>query len=135
MPFANHRSLIAGLLQDFRESLLVTIEGIPVVTKAIDMAVLAGQHHRPRWPTNGIGAKGVVKANPLIGQAVNMGSFDDSGPISTHRGRSMVITVNKQNIRRASVFRTSWQANQQEQGGERGFHLPKVANSSAYSLR
>ena len=114
---------------------MVTIESIPIVAKAVDVAVFAGQYHRTGWTANGIGTKCVVKANALACQAVNMGSFDDFGPISTHRGRSVIIAINEQNVWRPGSFSASGQTHEEEQGGELEFHSPKVANLLIESLR
>ena len=43
MPFANHGRLVAGLLEQFRECLLVAVEGACIIRKAVFVAELTGK--------------------------------------------------------------------------------------------
>ncbi len=46
VPLADHRRLVAGLLQELRERDLGAVEHVGVVAHAVQVAVLAGQDHR-----------------------------------------------------------------------------------------
>ena len=44
MPFANHGRLVAGLLEQFRECLLVAIKGACIIRKTVFVAELTGKY-------------------------------------------------------------------------------------------
>ena len=72
MPFSDESGLVAALLQELREGLLVTIEHMVVFEEAIQMGVLAGLDNGPAGPAQGVGDEAVVKPDPFAGYPVEV---------------------------------------------------------------
>ena len=77
MPFPHQSRLIAGLLQQFGEGGLRSVEAFPVAAEPVDVAVLAGQDVGAGRAADGIGAKGIQKHRALFGESIDVGSLID----------------------------------------------------------
>ena len=75
MPLAEHRGLVTRSLQEFREGLLRSIKVIPVVHKAVLVAVLAGNDDSPAGTADGIRAKTFMKNHSLRCQSIDVGGW------------------------------------------------------------
>jgi len=71
--------------------LLGVVELEPVVDHAVDVAVLAGQYHRPAGGADGIGHETVVKQYAFFCQAVDVGRLVDLGSVGADRVRGMIV--------------------------------------------
>ena len=87
--------------ENFRENLLVPVEGVPVIHKAIFMAVLTAHDDGARGPANGVGAEGILKEHAVVGKFVDFGGrvyrFEPA-IISAYGVRGMVIGEEKDDI-------------------------------------
>ena len=87
--------------ENFRENLLVPVEGVPVIHKAIFMAVLTAHDDGARGPANGVGAEGVLKEHAVVGELVDFGSWVyrfEPAIVSAYGVRSMVVGEEKDDI-------------------------------------
>ena len=71
MPLANESGLVSGLLEEFRKRNLRAVKAFAVASKAVDVAVLAGENTGPRGTADGIGAEGIDEESPLLREAVD----------------------------------------------------------------
>ena len=71
VPFSDHGRGVPGLLQQFGEGLLRSVKFVED-WGAVEVAVLAGEHRRPRRGRDGVGGKAVVEHHSVLGQAVHV---------------------------------------------------------------
>lgn len=88
MRLAKNRSLIAGILQKLGKRLLIPIERIPIVHKAVLMAVLPGLNHRAAGPADGVGAEAVFENHSLRRDLVDVWR-------GVHRLEPTVVSANR----------------------------------------
>ena len=114
MPFADHRRLVPGLLQQFWHRLLGTIEtAAGIVVKAIHVAVFAGQHTSAAWPADRVGNQGAIKNHPLAGQPVDVRRLVELPGVAICANGliSMIVRKDKKNI---GLARGSGQSRQRQ---------------------
>jgi hypothetical protein len=102
MNFSDHRGLVAVLLQDFLELLLVVVEFGVVVAFAVLMTVLAGEQGRSRRSADGVADISPVESHALIGDAINVRrqvEIAESTTVGTDRLIGMVIGIEPKNVR------------------------------------
>jgi hypothetical protein len=73
MPFADHRGLVAGLLQQFWKSLLIPVKHNAVSEKTIQVVIFSGLDNGPTGTTYRIGHVAAGKPHALVGQSVHIG--------------------------------------------------------------
>ena len=69
------------------------------------MTVFAGEKYRPARSTYGISHKGAIELDPFLGQAINIGGWDQLAAIGAYRVFGMVISHYEQDVGRGSSFR------------------------------
>ena len=69
MPLAYDGSLVF-VLNEFRESLLATVESTFVVGESVGMTMFSGKKTSPGRSADGIGDKTIVETNSLVSDAV-----------------------------------------------------------------
>ena len=77
MTFAINCGLVSRFLQELWKSLLVPVEGIPVIHEAVFVAVFTRLNHRSTWTANGIGAEAVYKEHALLCELIDSGGGVD----------------------------------------------------------
>ena len=100
VPFAHNCSLIPGLLQQFGEGELRTVEAGAVVDEAIGMAMLAREHTGAAGATDGVGYEAVGEAYALIGYAVNVGRFNVTLVVGTDGLVRVVVAHDEEDVHR-----------------------------------
>ena len=91
VPLADHRRLVTGVVQQFGEGLLVTVEGARIVREAVHMAVLAREDAGPRGTRDGVGDVAVLEEHALTRQTVEVGGFDQQAAVTAHGLRGVVV--------------------------------------------
>ena len=77
MPLADERGLVAALLQELREGLLIAVEDVMVLQEAVEVGVFAGLDDGPAGSAEGVGDEAIVEADALGGYAVEVRSGSD----------------------------------------------------------
>lgn len=98
MPFSDNGRLVTGSLEQLGHRLLVGIELIAVATKAVQVTVLAGENHGPRWPADGVGDEAAVESHAFVGQPVDIGRLVAIAPVAAHRLIGVVIAHDKEDV-------------------------------------
>ena len=102
MALAIDGGLVAGLLEELREGLLVPVEGVAVVHEPVLVAVLARLDDGPAGSAYGVRAETVLKEHALGGELVYVGRGVDGleptvvGPDGVRR---VVVREDEQNVR------------------------------------
>ena len=104
MPFAHNGRLIAGLLKQFRESLLISVKRAGIVGEPVLVAELSGQYTGTRRSRQRVHCIAIVKTNSLSRYTVHIRSPDKIPSIARHGLRRMVICHNKNNVGTLRVF-------------------------------
>ena len=105
VPLPNDCRLITRLLQKLWERRLPAVEGAVIVTKAIAVAVFAGEDHRPRGAADGVGAETVLEQRALAGKPVDVRRFDQLRAVGRDGGRGMVVGKDEQDVRAGGGLR------------------------------
>jgi len=100
VPFADHRRLITGSLQQFREGLLTAVKFFIKRPDTVEMIVFTCEDDRPARRANRVGAKTVFKAHAFIGYSVDVWCRIYFTPVTADGMGCMVVRHDKQNIRR-----------------------------------
>ena len=69
--FAINRGLVARLLEQLWEGLLVPVKGVAVIHEAILMAMLTGHNNRSTRATDRVRTKTLLKQHSLIRKLIN----------------------------------------------------------------
>ena len=99
MPFANHRRLIAGFLQQFGERLLSPIKLVAVDEKPVEVRVLAGLDHGAHGAADAVRHIAMREQHALASQTVNVWSLIDLRPIRSNRLVSVIVREDEQDVR------------------------------------
>ena len=91
VPLADHRRLVAGVVQQLGERLLVAVERARIVREAVHMAVLAREDAGPRGSRNGIGDVAALEEHAFARQTVEVGGFDQQAAVTAHGLRGVVV--------------------------------------------
>ena len=121
VPFADDRRLVAGFLQQFRESHLGRVEpAVGVVVKAVEVVVLPRQHARPAGPADGIGHQAAVEPHALPGQPVDVRRLVELARVTVGADRLIGMVIREDEHDVGFVGRRSERPQQQpaEQGAQ-----------------
>ena len=101
VPLPDHRGLVPGSLQHLIERRLRHVERIPrpVVDLAVDVAVLAGEHHRAAGGTDRIGAEAVQEDRAFISDPVDVRSLIDARAVGRDGLSGVVVGENEDDVR------------------------------------
>ena len=103
VPFADQRRLIAGLLQQFRESLLRPVKlAMGIVIKPVLMAMLSRNHTGTARTAQRIGHKAVRKQDSVPGDPVQVRCMCIARVIAAHHLCRMVIGHDIHDVKRLS---------------------------------
>ena len=72
MPFPEDGSAVSILSEEFREGLLITVELVPVVHKAIVMAMLACEDDGTAWSADRVGAEALFEKHALGSELIDI---------------------------------------------------------------
>ena len=98
VPLADDRRLVAGLLHELRERRLAAVKRAVVVGKAIQVAVLAGEDHRPRRAADRVGAEAIAKESAFPRDPIDVGRVDQLRAIGGDGGRRMVVGKDEDDV-------------------------------------
>lgn len=96
---ADDRRLVAGLLEEFGERLLVLLELDAVPIHAVQVAVLAREDDGPHRPADGVGDVALVEAHAFAGKAVDVGRLVDLRPVRADGLVRVVVAVDEEDVR------------------------------------
>ena len=99
MPFPDDGSLVF-VTNKFWKSLLATIEGTAVVSKSVGVTMFSCEKTSTRRRTDGVGDKTIVETYAFVGDAVEIGSADESGVVSAYRLIRMIVRHYEKDIHR-----------------------------------
>ena len=85
MPFADHRGLIAGLLHQFREGLLGSVELVSISQKAILMRILSSLNGGPLRAANRVGYVATLEQHAFRRQAIDMRGLIQATVVGANR--------------------------------------------------
>ena len=99
MPFAYDGSLVF-VLNEFRESLLTSVEDAAVVGEAVGVTMFSGEQTCTRGSADGVGDKTVVEAYAFVGDAVNIRSAYERSVVCADSLIRMVIRHDEKYVHR-----------------------------------
>ena len=99
MPFAYDGSLVF-VLNEFRESLLTSVEDAAVVGESVGMTMFSGKKTSSRGSADGVGDKTIVEAYAFVGDAVQIRSAYERSVVSADSLIRMVVRHDKENVHR-----------------------------------
>ena len=124
VPLADHRGLVTGGLQEFRERRLGPVEdGVGVVVETVPVGILAGQDHRAARAADGVRDQRPVEAHAFPGDPVDIRGLDEFPLVAVGADGlvGMVIGVDEDDVR-ASRFGGGQEAADQTEKGCQDSH-------------
>ena len=98
VPLPDHRGLIAPLLQQFGEGLLLAVKSLTIGELSIQVTVFSGQNHGSAWSANGIGDESAIEKHAILGNTIDVRGFITVGTISGNGLISMIIGKDEKHV-------------------------------------
>ena len=104
VPFADHGSLVSGLLKEFGECLLIAVECTCIIGKTIFVTELAGEDASARRSRKSIDSVTIIKANTFIGNPIHIRSLDQISSITGHCLSGVIIRHHEDDVWLSDFF-------------------------------
>ena len=111
MPFPDDGGLIF-VTNQFWKCLLASVEGTAVISKSVGETMFSREKAGTRRRTDGVGDKTIVETYAFVGDAIEIGSADESGVVCAYRLIRMIVRHYEKYIHRflfAHARRNEWQ--------------------------
>ena len=98
MPLSDYGRLIASLLQQLGEGLLVSVEALPVGHEAVEVAVFAGLNDGPARSANAVRHIASVEQHSFLRDPIHIRSRHSRGIVGTEGLLAVIVGENEDDV-------------------------------------